>query len=150
MLPLWTIGYPWNALFHFSFLILKTVSRTPGLLGQGISPSQGCYLHRTAQTQNELRQTSMPWVVFEPTIPVFERAKTVYALDHVATVIGYGCMVHWKSTDILEELNCLHLQGQLSWARHRCESRWQHCNHIITLSHYNHSSLLVIWIWGFI
>jgi hypothetical protein len=26
---------------------------------------------------------------FEPTIPVFERAKTVHALDRVATVIGH-------------------------------------------------------------
>jgi hypothetical protein len=31
----------------------------------------------------------MPGVRFEPTIPVFERAKTVHALDRVATVIGY-------------------------------------------------------------
>jgi hypothetical protein len=30
----------------------------------------------------------MPRVEFEPTIPVFERAKTVYALDRTATVIG--------------------------------------------------------------
>jgi hypothetical protein len=30
----------------------------------------------------------MPWVVFEPTIPAFERAKTVHALDSAATVIG--------------------------------------------------------------
>jgi hypothetical protein len=30
----------------------------------------------------------MPWVGFETTIPVFERAKTVHALDGVATVIG--------------------------------------------------------------
>jgi hypothetical protein len=30
----------------------------------------------------------MPWVEFEPTIPVFERAKTVHALDREATVIG--------------------------------------------------------------
>jgi hypothetical protein len=30
----------------------------------------------------------MPWVGFEPTTPVFEREKTVHALDHVATVIG--------------------------------------------------------------
>jgi hypothetical protein len=30
----------------------------------------------------------MPWVGFEPTIPVFERTKTVYALDRMATVIG--------------------------------------------------------------
>jgi hypothetical protein len=29
----------------------------------------------------------MPRVGFEPTIPVFERAKTVYALDRATTVI---------------------------------------------------------------
>jgi hypothetical protein len=28
----------------------------------------------------------MPWVGFEPTIPVFEREKTVHALDRAATV----------------------------------------------------------------
>jgi hypothetical protein len=32
----------------------------------------------------------MPRVGFEPTIPVFERAKTVHALDRAATVIGYA------------------------------------------------------------
>jgi hypothetical protein len=30
----------------------------------------------------------MPRVGFEPTIPVFERAKTVHALDGATTVIG--------------------------------------------------------------
>jgi hypothetical protein len=30
----------------------------------------------------------MPQVAFDPTIPVFERAKTVHALDRAATVIG--------------------------------------------------------------
>jgi hypothetical protein len=30
----------------------------------------------------------MPLVGFEPTTPVFERAKTVHALDSVAVVIG--------------------------------------------------------------
>jgi hypothetical protein len=30
----------------------------------------------------------MPPVGFEPTIPVFEQAKTVHALDIAATVIG--------------------------------------------------------------
>jgi hypothetical protein len=39
-------------------------------------------------TQNKRTQTSMPRVGFEPTIPVFEWAKTVPALDRVATVIG--------------------------------------------------------------
>jgi hypothetical protein len=30
----------------------------------------------------------MPRVGFEPTIPVFEQAKTFHALDRAATVIG--------------------------------------------------------------
>jgi hypothetical protein len=30
----------------------------------------------------------MPRVGFEPTIPVFERAKRVHASEHAATVIG--------------------------------------------------------------
>jgi hypothetical protein len=35
----------------------------------------------------------MPWVGFEPAIPASERAKTVYALDLAATVIGsLGCI----------------------------------------------------------
>jgi hypothetical protein len=32
----------------------------------------------------------MPRVEFEPTIPAFERAKTVHALDRAATVTGSG------------------------------------------------------------
>jgi hypothetical protein len=32
----------------------------------------------------------MPQVGIEPTIPVFERAKTVLALDRAATVIGFN------------------------------------------------------------
>jgi uncharacterized membrane protein YfhO len=47
-----------------------------GLLVRVISPSQGGCLHRTTQTQNKRRQISMPPVEFEPTIPLFERAKT--------------------------------------------------------------------------
>jgi hypothetical protein len=49
-----------------------------------ISPSQGRYL---AQTQNKHKQASTPRVGFEPTIPEFERAKTVHALDRATTVI---------------------------------------------------------------
>jgi hypothetical protein len=44
--------------------------------------------HRTTQTQNKRTQTTMPRVGFEPTIPVFERAKAVHALDRVATGSG--------------------------------------------------------------
>jgi hypothetical protein len=43
---------------------------------------------RTTQTQNERTQTSMRGVGFKPTIPVFERAKTVHALDRAVTVTG--------------------------------------------------------------
>jgi hypothetical protein len=35
----------------------------------------------------------MPRVRFEPTIPVFERAKTVHALDRATTVIGSRLML---------------------------------------------------------
>jgi hypothetical protein len=34
----------------------------------------------------------MPRVGFEPTIPMFKRAKTVHALDRAATVFGF--LVH--------------------------------------------------------
>jgi hypothetical protein len=72
------------ALGHFfSFLILHT--QTVGLLGRGISPSQGRYLHTE---EHKHRQTSMPSVGFEPTIPAFKRAKKVHALGRTATVIG--------------------------------------------------------------
>jgi hypothetical protein len=39
----------------------------------------------------------MPRVGFKPTIPVFEWAKTVHALDRVATVISQDACTH---TDI--------------------------------------------------
>jgi hypothetical protein len=45
--------------------------------------------HRTTQIQNKHTQTSMPRVALEHTISEFERAKTVLALDHTATLIGF-------------------------------------------------------------
>jgi hypothetical protein len=82
LLPLQSIGHPWNALFHFSFLIL---GQSVGLLGRGISTSQGLYLHRTTQTQIKRAQTFIPQVGFEPTVLVFERAKTVNTFVRPAT-----------------------------------------------------------------
>jgi hypothetical protein len=65
---------PWP---FFSFLILYTVGTTP-LTGD--QPVAGPLpTHRTTQTQE-----------FEPTIPIFERAKTDHALGRTATVIGKG------------------------------------------------------------
>jgi hypothetical protein len=53
---------------------------------------------RTAQTQNKPTHTSMPRVGFVPTIPAFERAKTVHALDRAATVIGSSCN-YWSKAE---------------------------------------------------
>jgi hypothetical protein len=74
------------SLFHFSFLILWQLIK---LLGRGISPSQACYLQKTTK-KNRLHVDKYPCfeLGFEPTIPVFERAKTVHALDRAAAEIG--------------------------------------------------------------
>jgi hypothetical protein len=74
---------------RFVSLQFLNLGHSVGLLGKGISPSQGRYLYRTIQTQNILRQTSMmPRVGFQPRVPVFEWVKTFHALDSAATVIG--------------------------------------------------------------
>jgi hypothetical protein len=41
----------------------------------------------------------MPRVRFEPTIPVFERGKTVYALDRSATLIGNKYYIYKQIID---------------------------------------------------
>jgi hypothetical protein len=70
----------------FSSLFFYTVGRTPWTGDEPVT--RPLPTHRTAQTQNKRTKTSMPWVGFEPTISAFERAKTVYALDRSATVVG--------------------------------------------------------------
>jgi hypothetical protein len=77
----WTL-----AAFSISYSYVYKVGRTPWTGDQPIArplPS-----HRTAQTQNKRKETSMPHVVFEPMILVFERARTVHASDRAATAIG--------------------------------------------------------------
>jgi hypothetical protein len=69
----------------FSFLILYAAGRTPWTGNQSVA--RPLPTHRTTQTQNKRTQTSMPWVGFEFTIPVFERAKTFHALDRATTMI---------------------------------------------------------------
>jgi hypothetical protein len=59
-----------------------TVGRTP--LDEGSARRRDLYL--TTQTLHE-RQTSMPPLGFEPTIPASARPQT-YALDRAATGIG--------------------------------------------------------------
>jgi hypothetical protein len=48
----------------------------------------GSARHKAATyTRNECKQTIIPSVEFEPTIPVFEREMTVHALDREAPAI---------------------------------------------------------------
>jgi hypothetical protein len=99
----------------FSFLIFYTVGRTPWTGDQPVA--RPLPAHRTAQIQNKRTQKSMPQVGFEPTIPVFERAKTVHALDRAATVIGCrkysqwiyrgSKKIHLKTDKYFQHDNCL-------------------------------------------
>jgi hypothetical protein len=56
---------------EISVLDKHSVAWSVGLLGRGISPSQGCYLHTEQHKQNKRSQTPMPRVGFETTIPDF-------------------------------------------------------------------------------
>jgi hypothetical protein len=62
------------------------------------------HTHTHTQTQNKCAQTSMPRMGFEPTIPVFKRPKTVYALDRAATVIRSKLLPPWKSNNAIQEM----------------------------------------------
>jgi hypothetical protein len=48
----------------------------------------------------------MPWLGFEPTIPAFERAKTVHALDRAATVIGFPFRMLFVNSTMLYQFHC--------------------------------------------
>jgi hypothetical protein len=74
---------PWPL---FSFLIPYTVARTPWTGDQPVA--MPLPTRRTTQTRNKRKQTSMLLVGFEPTMPVFERAKPFHAVHRTATVIG--------------------------------------------------------------
>jgi hypothetical protein len=74
---------PWPP---YQFLKISTVSMIPWTGDQPVA--WPLLTRRTIQTQNKRTQTFMPWVGFEPTIPVSERAKKVHALVDTATVIG--------------------------------------------------------------
>jgi hypothetical protein len=71
---------------RFVSLQFLNVRQLVGLLGRGIRPLQSRYL---TQTQNKHKRPYMPWVRFEPTILVFERAKIFHAVDRAAAAIGY-------------------------------------------------------------
>jgi hypothetical protein len=73
--------------FHFS-LDLYTIGRTPWTSDRPVIRPLPKY--RTTQIQENVhtRQTSMPYLGFEPTTTASERAKTVDALDRSVTVTG--------------------------------------------------------------
>jgi hypothetical protein len=58
-----------------------------GLLGRWISPAQGLYLNRTIQHRETQTHIHAPSRI-EPAIPMFERSKTVLALDRAAIETG--------------------------------------------------------------
>jgi hypothetical protein len=73
---------PFGPWLFFSFLILYTVGRTPWTGDQPVASPLPT--RRTTQTQNERTPTGMPQVGFQAMIAMFERAKTVHALDRAA------------------------------------------------------------------
>jgi hypothetical protein len=74
---------PWP-LFQF----LDRIHSLQASLDGGSTRRKAATYTQSNTTQNKCTQTSMPRVRFETTIPVFERAKTVHALDRAATVIS--------------------------------------------------------------
>jgi hypothetical protein len=71
-----------NASFHFSFLILYTVGKTPWAGDQPAARP----LPTLEKTQIKRRQTSIPQAGFESTTPMFGCVKSVHASDSAATV----------------------------------------------------------------
>jgi hypothetical protein len=104
---------PWPLLQFVIFFY--TDSRTPWTSDQPVAKSLPT--QRTTQTQNKRTQTSMPLVGFEPTIPDFERAKTVHALDRAATVID-SLLQYF---DIFQPENGMTFQSEKHLA-------WLHCS----------------------
>jgi hypothetical protein len=57
----------------------ESLGQLVGLLGRGIGPTQGLYLHtgRHNTQKKKRRHAPIPLVGFETTIPIFEQPKTV-------------------------------------------------------------------------
>jgi hypothetical protein len=75
----------------FSLLLIDPFRHLVGLLGRGISPAPRpvvwC-LHTGQHNTEKRRHISMPRAGFGPAIPMFERPKTVLALDRATIEIG--------------------------------------------------------------
>jgi hypothetical protein len=107
----------------FSFLILYIIGRTPWTGAQPVA--RPLPTHRTTQTHNKSTQTSMPRVGFEPTIPVFERTKTVHALDRVATGSHTRTQAHTHTQCIvivnMKEVRALRREPHAKFMNAQCE-----------------------------
>jgi hypothetical protein len=113
--PFWTLP-------AFSvLLILYTVGRTPWTGDQPVA--RPLPTHRATQIQNKRTQTSIPRVGFEPMIAVFERAKTVHALDRAATVIGN---LHRFANWLLKVLECSTTKTIFVQQESIILSQWKH------------------------
>jgi hypothetical protein len=139
---------PWPL---FRFLNLYIVGSTPWKGDQPVA--RPLPTHRTTQTQNKCKQTSMPWVGFEPTIPEFERAKTVHALDHAATV-GHrlrnsvpkvpACFgeIGWISNTFFNDrIICIFLYWIYYWFKKKCHTQFITCNYFVP--HVSHQCLQI-------
>jgi hypothetical protein len=124
---------PWPL---FGFLILYTVGRTPWTGDQPVA--MPLPVHRITQTQNIRPQTSTPQVGFEPTIPAYEWAKTVHALDRAAFVSGIKLYARWKygAASALDKDNSstsgpgrfipgIHYTQKFGWTRESVWTLWR-------------------------
>jgi hypothetical protein len=78
--------------FFFEIFILCLCwlyTQSVGLLGLGISYSQGRYRNTEQHKQNKREQKYMPRVGVETTVPAFDRVKTIHVLDRAVTVIRW-------------------------------------------------------------
>jgi hypothetical protein len=57
----------------------------------------------------------MSRVGFEPTIPTFQRADTVHALDRAAIVIGLRSVVILFRCNSMSHLKSLHSSNSVNW-----------------------------------
>jgi hypothetical protein len=93
----------------FNFLILYKVGRN---LWTGDQPVAMPLPANWTAHKHKHTQTSMPWVGFQPTIPAFERAKTVHALDRKDTGIGYATITDYNKHECIRgKFAALHHEG---------------------------------------
>jgi hypothetical protein len=109
--------------------LFYTDGRTPWTSDQPVA--RPLPAHRTTQSQKKSHtQTSMPRVGFEPMIPVFERVKTVHALDGAATAIG---LLSEIPEDIsIKRINCEHSMSVSQWSTYITDYKDWSCHIFIS------------------